>query len=465
MGFVEDITAAVERIRGSTSVTVISHIDADGISSAAIMVQAIERAKIPVVPVFLRQLEPNTVSLIPRDGSLKLFTDMGSGQMNILESAGFTQEEVVILDHHIPQENASGRQYLQVNSQMYGKEYAKCSAAGIAYLVARRMNPENTDLSELAIVGNVGDMMARETGKLTGIARWIAEEGENAGYISIRYGLNCYGLSTRPLHVLLSSADDSPIPGITGKPMETVALLMKLGIYSKETSLRTYEDLSDEEVMKLSSALTEQAIANNASLDHLFAEHYFFPREPADTTLRNASEYATILNACGRWQKPLIGLAVCKGDRGMHYREAEHMLRHHRTMIRELCEYILETGVDELSAIQTINLGDRYPDTVVGTGAGMALSRLNPFKPILVISEVVGEPNTLKISMRTNACSLRRGINLQEVLSCVAGEFGGVGGGHNIAAGAYIPKGCENEFTRRVNELIEKQLESGTSSC
>lgn len=141
------------------------------------------------------------------------------------------------------------------------------------------------------------------------------------------------------------------------------------------------------------------------------------------------------------------------------------MLRHHRSIIRELCEYILDTGVDELSAIQTIHTGDRYPDTVVGIGAGMALSKLNPAKPILVLCTVSDAPDQVKVSMRTNERTVRRGVNLQEALCISAAEFNGAGGGHNIAAGAYIPKGCENDFIRRVNELIEEQLAPRAKNC
>ena len=465
MSVEEDISRAVDRIRGSRKITVISHIDADGITSGSIMLQAIAREHIPVTPVFIRQLEPLTIKHIPRDDSLKLFTDLGSGQQGLLEEAGFTADEVLILDHHIPQPGEKGIPYFQVNAQSYGPDYAKCSAAGICYLVARALNPANVDLCKLAVVGNVGDMMARETRRLYGIAHRIAEDGEHNGYVSIRYGINCYGLSTRALHLSLSNCDEPIIPGISTKPAAAVALLLRLGIYPSESSSRTFEELTADEIKRLSSALAEQMIANGESADGLFSEHYFFPDEEEKTPLRNASEYATMLNACGRWAKPTIGAAVCAGDRGIHYREAEHMLRHHRSIIRELCQYILDTGVEEFSAIQAINTGDLYPDTVVGIGAGMALSKLNPAKPILVICTVSDEPDLLKVSMRTNERCVRRGVNLQEALCKSAAEFGGAGGGHNIAAGAYIPKGCEYDFTRRVNELIEEQFGSGTAHC
>ncbi len=461
MGFVEDVSRAAEMIREANAATLISHIDADGITSEAIISQAVSRLEIPVNPVFVRQLEPRTMKHIPDDDTLKIFTDLGGGQQNLLEEAGIPTDKVLILDHHISQPAPGGTEYFQVNSQFYGEEYAKCSAAGIAYLVARKLDPTNKDLAKLSVVGNVGDMMARENRGLVGVARWIAEDGADFGQIRTSRGLNCYGLSTRPLHICLSNADDPQIPGISGKPGEVAALLCRTGIYEFPSDQRLWEELSPEEEKMLTSTLAEQMIANGESPNGLVAELYFFPDEMEKTPLRNASEYATMLNACGRWTKPKIGEAVCFGDRGQKYREAEHMLRHHRSIIRELCEYIIETGVEDIGFIQVIHTGDKYPDTIVGIGAGMALSKLDTNKPILVMCSVTDEPDLVKVSMRTYEKVLHRGVDLQEALVTAAAEVGGAGGGHNIAAGAYIPKGCENDFTRRVNELIKWQLTAG----
>ncbi len=462
MGFIEDISTAVDMIRNARAVTLISHIDADGITSEAILSQAITRAGIPVTPVFIRQLEPLTMKHIPDDTTLKIFTDLGAGQQNLLEESGLPADRVLILDHHINQPPPGNTPYPQVNSQFYGPDYAKCSAAGITYLVSRKLDPKNTDLAPLAVVGNIGDMMGRETCGLTGIARWIAEDGSSTGKIRITKGLNCYGLSTRPLHLCLANSDDPAVPGLAANPKAATDLLIRLGIYDSSSSQKVWEDLTPEQAKLLTSTLAEQMIANGETCDRLIAELYLFPEEMQNSPLRNASEYATMLNACGRWAKPAIGEAVCFGDRGIHYREAEHMLRHHRSIIRELCEYILDTGVTDAGAIQWLHTKDKYPDTIVGIGAGMALSRLDKTKPIMVLCTVADEPDMIKVSMRTNEKVLRKGVDLQAALVTAAAEVDGAGGGHNIAAGAYIPAGCEHDFIRRVNELIRAQLTANT---
>ncbi len=119
---------------------------------------------------------------------------------------------------------------------------------------------------------------------------------------------------------------------------------------------------------------------------------------------------------------------------------------------------IIDTGVKELENLQWIHVGGRYPDTIVGIGAGMALSKLNSKKPILIMCEVPEDTSLTKVSMRTNERVVERGIDLQQALSDASAEYGGGGGGHKIAAGAYIPKSAEQEFVDRVNRILGEQF-------
>jgi single-stranded-DNA-specific exonuclease len=456
MSLREEAQTAAREILSHDDVTVISHIDADGICGEAILSQCIARAEITVRSVFVRQLEPLTMRQIPDDDSFKVFCDLGAGQQNLLLEKGLTEDEVLIVDHHVSQ--PCEREYAQINSHPHG--FTKLSAAGVAYLVAIEMDRDNVDLSKLAVVGNIGDMMAREDCGLVGPAREIAREGAEHGFLEIRSrDLNAYGTSTRPLHLCLAYNDDPFIPGISNTPTGALRFLQKLGIPLKagEGRWRVWEEMSYEDKKKVTSALVQQLIACGEPIDRLFSESYLFPLEYERTPLRNAQEFSTLLNACGRWAKPYVGSAICKGDRGVSYREAEHMLNNHRSVIRQLLEYILENGVSELSHLQFIHVGDRFPDTVVGIGAGMALSKLNMEKPILIMVKLPEDPELTKVSMRTTERVVSRGIDLQTALATASAEVGGAGGGHKIAAGAYIPGESEEVFVNRVNQLLREQ--------
>jgi single-stranded-DNA-specific exonuclease len=49
-------------------------------------------------------------------------------------------------------------------------------------------------------------------------------------------------------------------------------------------------------------------------------------------------------------------------------------------------------------------------------------------------------------------------LDLATALTRAAKELNGIGGGHNIAAGATIPKGKEEEFLQLVEREIKLQL-------
>jgi RecJ-like exonuclease len=139
------------------------------------------------------------------------------------------------------------------------------------------------------------------------------------------------------------------------------------------------------------------------------------------------------------------------------------MLNNHRAILRELLQFILDTGVCEIEHLQHIHVGSRYPDTIVGIGAGMALSKLNLEKPILIMCELPEDPALTKASMRTTDRVVQRGVDLQQAMLDAAVLCGGAGGGHRIAAGAFIPKSREQEFIAHVNRRLGEQCDQARS--
>jgi len=459
MSLQEDIRAAAAAIRSSEEVTIISHIDADGITSEAILAQALIREGIHVSTTFVRQLDPLTLDQIPDNSSLKVFSDLGSGQQQMLIEKGLDPSRTVIIDHHVSQPAEHGDPFIEVNCLNHG--YEKMSAAGVSYLVARELDEINTDLAKLAVIGNIGDMMDREHLRLIGPAREILCDGIRHGMVELwEHDLNIYGISTRPLPQSLAYSDDLDIPGVSHDPDGAGRFLERIGITPVQPNRwPVWEELSFEQKQQVCSAVIEQMVAHGKDTSRLFADHYLFPDEARyQGSLRNASEFATMLNSCGRWQRPELGGAICRGDRVVAYREAEHMLRNHRSKIREVMMYITDTGVTELSHLLYIHVGDRFPDTIVGIGAGMALSRLNPEKPILIMCEDSLDPSMTKVSMRTRPELIKRGIDLQQALTLACeGREGCSGGGHRIAAGAFIPRDQERAFIEDVNRILAQQ--------
>ncbi len=464
MSLAQDVKEAVAEIRSHDEVTIISHIDADGITSEAILSLALSRAGIQNRSVFIRQLEPLTLHAIPDDTSFKVFSDLGSGQQSLLEEKGLPAQDVIIIDHHVSQPATT--RYVEVNSLHHG--YEKLSAAGVAYLIAMELDNKNQDLAKLAVIGNVGDMMDREDLCLSGPAREILLAGVRYGNIELwERDLNIYGISTRPLPQALAYTDDLDIPGVSQDLLGAKRFLERLGVTPDERRhWPVWQEISFSDKQMIVTALVEQMIAFSKPVNRLFADHYVFSDEEMRySPLGNASEYATLLNSCGRWSRPQLGDSICRGNRGGAYTEAYKMLKNHRNCIREVLQFIVDNGVSELSHILYLHVGDRFPDTIVGIGAGMALSRLNPKKPLLIMCVDQMDPQNTKVSMRTKPDVIAGGVNLQEALCETAGKYGGSGGGHRIAAGAFIPKTAEKEFVYDVNEAIRRQLiKAGTGT-
>ena len=72
--------------------------------------------------------------------------------------------------------------------------------------------------------------------------------------------------------------------------------------------------------------------------------------------------------------------------------------------------------------------------------------------PIIAFADT--EEGDTKVSARTIKELVDKGVNLSKIMKYAATEVNGIGGGHNIAAGATIPKGREEEFL----EIIDKRI-------
>ena len=76
-------------------------------------------------------------------------------------------------------------------------------------------------------------------------------------------------------------------------------------------------------------------------------------------------------------------------------------------------------------------------------------------KPTLSLVHKNGE---VKVSSRANRKMVDElGVDLGYALKEAASKVGGVGGGHNIASGARVPRGKEEDFLQRLDQIIGSQ--------
>ncbi|UWG49431.1 Single-stranded DNA-specific exonuclease RecJ [Halalkaliarchaeum sp. AArc-CO] len=463
--------ACARQLREAGRVLLASHIDADGLTSAAIASTALERAGIPHEVVFEKQLDAESIAgIAAREYDTVLFTDFGSGQLEELrlhETAGaFTP---VIADHHQP---ADAETDYHLNPLLFGIDgAAELSGAGAAYVLARAMESlattregkpvDNRDLAALAVVGAVGDMQGGTDG-LTGANEAILEEGIEAGAIESATDLAIYGRQTRPLPKFLEYATDVRIPGITNDEAGAVRFLSELSVdLKRDGDWRVWADLSPAERQTVASALIRRAIERgvpSSRVETLVGTSYTLLEEEPGTALRDVSEFSTLLNATARYERADVGLAVCLGDRGPALERARTLLSNHRRNLSEGLEWVKSEGVTVESNVQWFDAGTRIRETIVGIVAGMAIGTpaIDGGKPIVAFASK--NKTELKVSARGNYRLVRKGLDLSAVMREAARSVGGDGGGHDVAAGATIPAEMRNEFLAAVDELIGEQL-------
>jgi single-stranded-DNA-specific exonuclease len=376
--------------------------------------------------------------------------------------AGF---KMAILDHHqIVGEDSNN--FAHVNPHLHGIDGARdISAAGVAYFVAKAMDKANVDMSAVALVGALGDLQDKyDQRELGGLNKLIVEDALNAGHVTVEKDLIFFGRETRPIHRTLASTTSPFIPGISGEEDKSLAFLSSLDIKTKNgEKWRALRDLSAEEKTRLCSALADYLLSKGLhyEVSNLIGHIYILNREEPWTPLRDAREFAVLLNATGRMDRPSVGVAVCMGDRGAGLEEANKVLEDYRRTINKYLGWVMEKPerMRELENIYVVCGEDFIDDKIIGAISTILSSSLpNPEKPLIAYANVE-EDNLAKFSARTMDTMTNRGVNLGEVMQVAAEKFQGKGGGHNVAAGAQVPIDKVAEFIDLVNDLVRRQLQ------
>ncbi|AWB26939.1 single-stranded-DNA-specific exonuclease RecJ [Halococcoides cellulosivorans] len=452
MAPVEALTDHAERcartLADAADVRVVTHDDADGLTAGAIAAEALDRAEIPASVRVVDGLSTDRIESIAADGGTVWFTDIGSGQLDAI--AAQSDWTPVVADHH---QIADASIDAHCNPMLAGLDGASdLSGAGAVYLVARALvGSEARDLAAQAVVGAVGDRQLVD-GELVGANAAIVDEGEAVGVIERTTDLDVFGRQTRPLPQVLASASVS-IPGVLDDPATVTAWL---ATHVDDPDQR-WADCAPATRQTIASALFQAAIERGVPadrIDDLVGTAYTLAREPDGTALRDAAEFATLLNATARYDESEVGIALARGERGDVLDRARELLETHRENLSAGVDLMLDRGTTTETAIQWVDLEDAVRPTIVGIVASLARSEL-PDRPIIAFADDDGDR---KVSARGPARLVRAGLNLGVAMDRAATHVGGEGGGHDIAAGATIPAGSERAFLDEVDAIVAEQV-------
>ncbi len=444
-------------IKSSKEIHIVSHIDADGITAGTIAYQTLKRLGKNYSIEFVKQLDEEVLKRLKNENhELVWFTDLGSSI-----SISYPEIKKVVTDHHFCPDNSNLPFHL--NPHLFNLDGGlEISGAGTTYLVSKTIDKKNMDLSSLAIVGSCGDLQDRKNCKLIGLNRKILSDGEKIGVAKSKIDIRFFGRETRPIYKLLQYSSDPIIPGLSGRESSCISFLQELGIAMQDgDEWRKWIDLSKDERRLIISNIAQILLLKGFGhklTKRIIGEVYILNQEKEGTEVHDAKEFATLLNSTARYGKYEVGLKVCLGDRGKWLKEARKLLLGHRHNLVEGLQFAREEGIIKRDHLQFFHAGSGIRDTIVGIVANMLLNSEDVSSELPLIGFADKGNGEIKASARGTEQLVGKGLNLSLAMKKAALAFDSVGGGHNIAAGATIPKGKEEEFLVILEQVIKAQL-------
>uniref|UniRef100_A9A757 Phosphoesterase RecJ domain protein n=1 Tax=Methanococcus maripaludis (strain C6 / ATCC BAA-1332) TaxID=444158 RepID=A9A757_METM6 len=400
-------------------IRIVTHHDPDGLTSGSIVLKTLIRLNKNAQMTILEHLSKESIEELAKENDkMFIFCDMGSGQIEFINNFGFN---AIILDHHPPKvaETEIG-DILQLNPHIFGANGAKeISASGVCYLIARLFG--YYDLAPVAIVGAIGDMQHLP---FIGLNKYILNEARKYRYLSVIKDIvyNCYNLpisksiyySTQPYIRELSSIDK----------IKEIFDELKINPEKKGITAKESENLLE-------------CFKKFNKNDELMVDRYEINHK-----INDAFYLSEVLNACGRKEMTAVGIGILLGD--------DECIKQGEKLNVEYKEELME----ELKNVK-LNSMDNIEYFIGEKGkTGIIAALMVKDKPVLGFNE---QGEIYKVSSRGSKELVECGLNLSEAMA-VSREFGGDGGGHNIASGAAIQKNYLNEFLEKVNEIVGGQL-------
>ncbi len=459
--FFERIDTCAEKLRVLDKAVVVTHHDCDGLTSGSIIVKALQREQIEVSTVTLKQLYTEDIARLKNMHATLIFTDFGSSYIPTLKNE--YGNEFYIIDHH---QRGNGDHEGHMNPMEFGLDGGtEISSAGIAYYTGKALSKKNNEMASIGVVGAVGDMQDSRSNGLTGLNKQMVQEGVDAGVLNVKTDLRLYGRISRPLAQYLTFSTSPILPNLTANKEQCIKFLENLNIPLQDDSgkWRAYEDLNASEKKTLSTAILMHLHEHNTpewKLNELIGDVYTLTHENRYSPLRDAKEYSTVLNACGRNGASQIGFQVCLGDREDYYARAMGLLQEHRRNLAEGIQLMQNEGLQEYKHFYFFDAENKIKDSIVGIVAGMLYGSggVNTDKPIVAFSR--HEDGSIKVSARATSELVRNGVNLGLALRETCQALGGTaeGGGHRIAAGCRLEIAQAPAFLPLFDEKVGFQM-------
>lgn len=471
--FIKNIKSAAERFREICEkykvenkvpfIRIVTHYDTDGITSGAILARALQRADCEFWLSTVSQLEKTVFEKISKEKFDILFLLDLSGDFELVKTI---KSDVFILDHH-ETKNVIGvipKNITFANPFLHGIKNDEISGAGLTYLFAKEINPQNKDLADLAVLGMIGDTLGNSISK-------INQSILNDSNVAVKKGLKIFS-STRPLHKALEFSSNIFIPGVTGDSNGAVQFLREIGI--KFDNEKTLLDLSDEELSKLVTAIVlrkinhknnsqddkdskSETLSTESILGNIYTLKFFNRTE-------DARELSALINACGKLGNSDVAFSFCLGSYDAK-EEADRLYFDYKKHIVEGLNYVrtMNNKIEGKNYV-VYNCKTAIKDSLIGVVLSILSNSFIYPAGVVFVGLAYREDGKIKVSTRIsgsrdeNKTEKTSKINLRDILlnTCSHLNADCEVGGHERAAGCLVPIFLEENFINALEQELSK---------
>jgi single-stranded-DNA-specific exonuclease len=177
---------------------------------------------------------------------------------------------------------------------------------------------------------------------------------------------------------------------------------------------------------------------------------YLLRQEEEGSPTKDAKEFATLLNACGRLGKASLGIGACIGDKAHKQKAIALMSEYKREIVNAMNWYQSNKDspdVEKGDGYLIINVRDKVLPTIVGTMASIIARGNGIASGTYILSLAQLTDGSTKASIRMSGNRDDPSTDLKSTMDkIVEGMDGCEAGGHQHAAGAVFPSDLETHF-------------------
>ena len=453
-GLTSDVERVAERLRSHRGIiNVLTHYDADGLVAGGLVARFLSSIGREFLLRTTVDLTDDVLSgFLGLGGRLNVFVDLGSGDLDrIIDMRG--DREVVIIDHHKLSREPDGVTIL--NPELHGFDGGATGCASIlSGLLGYQLTGDPYFLG-VSLVGAAGDMQLANPVDVT---KMVLDKAVEMGVAEVRKDFIFFSSHSLPLHKAITWSFNPYIPHFTGRDDVGLMLVKRSGIDYDPSKGRTVDSLNDLERNRLLEVIV-QYIAGLGIKDLRpgdLIRNFVVLRFEEHPLLRHVDEFANLVNTTGRMGEERLGLLLAYGVRGGVVDRAIELYMERRRFIAKYLEMADRSAkiYDDTVAIVDLR-GHDFNPRFSGT-ISTILSRSLKYQDKVVILLARSERG-VKLSARAPRHLVERGFNLAEIMRDLSKRFSGIGGGHNVAAGATL-EGSTDTLVKEIVEAVKSRL-------